>query len=140
MNLMNKPELAIADYNKAIELEPNAFNYMQRGAAYLLLEKKKLADLDQSKAYELLADDFSRRGGYDFAIKRYDDAIELKLGSADLYYKRASVYALKGDSKKALADLRQAIKLDASYKFKARKEQKFNSIKNHSEFIKLVGK
>ncbi len=140
MNLMNKPELAIADYNKAIELEPNAFNYMQRGAAYLLLEKKKLADLDQSKAYELLADDFSRRGDYDFAIKRYDDAIELKLGSADLYYKRASVYALKGDSKKALADLRQAIKLDASYKFKARKEQKFNSIKNHSEFIKLVGK
>jgi tetratricopeptide (TPR) repeat protein len=140
LNLMNKPELAIGDYNKAIELEPIAFNYMQRGAAYLLLGKNDLADMDRSKADELYGDDSSQRGNYDFAIKKYGDAINLRSGRAILYYKRALVYTLTGDSKKTIIDLREAIRLDSSYKGKARKDPQFNSIKNHPDFMRLVGK
>lgn len=140
MNQMNKPELAIADYNKAIELEPVAFNYMNRGEAYLLLGKNDLAEIDRSKADELYADDFSKRGDYEFAIEKYGDAIKRIPGRATLYYKRALVYTLAGDSKKAMIDLKEAIRLDSSYKVKARKDPQFNSIKNHPDFIKLVGK
>jgi tetratricopeptide (TPR) repeat protein len=139
MNLMNKPERAIEDYSKAIELEPVAFNYMQRGAAYLLLGKNDLAEIDRSKADELYADDFSKRGNYDFAIEKYGDVIKLTPGRANLYYKRALVYTLTGDSKKAIIDLREAIRLDSSYKVKARKDPQFSSIKKHPDFIKLVG-
>ena len=140
INPMNKPELAIADYDKAIELEPVAFNYMQRASAYLLLGKKNLADMDRSKASELYADDFSRRGDYDFAIGKYDDAIELKPGNSTLHYKRALAHAGRGDSKKAIIDLREAVRLDSSNKVKAQKDPQFKSIKNHPDFIKLVGK
>jgi len=37
-------------------------------------------------------------------------------------------------------DLREAIGLDSSYKVKTQKDPKFNSIKNHPDFVKPVGK
>ena len=45
---------ALADYNKAIELDPNyASAYLNRGNAKLLLNQKDSACLDFSKAGEL---------------------------------------------------------------------------------------
>ncbi|NPU84789.1 MAG: tetratricopeptide repeat protein [Syntrophaceae bacterium] len=140
LNLMNKPESAIADYSKAVELEPIGFNFKQRGIMYEMIGRKNLALSDYSKAAELYGDDASRRGDYEFAIDQYNDAVKLKPERATLFYKRALVYALMGDSKKALTDLKKAMELDSSCKDSARKAPQFNSIRNHPGFIKLVGK
>ena len=81
-------DLAIKDYNKAIELKPNdASLYYNRGLAY------------------------NKKGKVDLAIKDFDKAIELSLNDADVYNNRGDAYGTKGEFDKAFTDFRKAIEL-----------------------------
>lgn len=84
-----KWEQAYADFNQAIELEPeNADAYRYRGATY-----HKLGDAKS-------------------ALKDYNQAIKLDPNKSDLFLNRGILQADGGDSANALSDLDEAIRLN----------------------------
>ena len=79
---------AIADYNKAIELNPNdADAYYNRGCTY------------------------GEMGEYEKAIADFNKAIELNPHDAGAYYNRALAYKEKVELPKAVSDLEKCIGL-----------------------------
>ena len=85
---------AIADYTKAIALDPNdATAYNNRGFAYY------------------------RKGESDRAIADYTKAIALEPKRARAYFSRGLAYKTRGDKEKAIADLRKALEIDPSYQY-----------------------
>ncbi len=85
-------ELAIQDYNRAIELRPGyAEPYNNRGNA------------------------FGNLGNHARSIPDFDKAIELKPAYAEAYNNRGVTRATLGDAPGAIRDLTQAIRLRADY-------------------------
>jgi lipoprotein NlpI len=82
-------DLAIADYNEAIRLDPK-----------------------YSFAYNNLGNAYRANGDYDRAVANYNAAIRLDRKSVAAYYNRASAYYGKGDKNGAIADYSEAIRLD----------------------------
>jgi tetratricopeptide (TPR) repeat protein len=80
-------EAAVADYTKAIEIEP-----------------------DYSDAYNNRGLTYSDRGDKDRAIADYTKAIELKPDYAEAYYNRGVDYSDKRDKDRAIADYRRSLK------------------------------
>lgn len=79
---------AIADYNKAVELQPNdPYSYMRRAYAY-----------EREKLYEKAIPDFSKM-------------IELSPTNSHYYNARADAYAQNGQYREARDDFKQAIQL-----------------------------
>lgn len=154
--VLQKTELAVADLSRAIELEgPDDLfaphDYMLRAMSYEKLGKFDLAIQDWNTLLKRKPDDpfylsiradlYSKIGKYDQAIKDYSKSIALKPREAvAAYYGRALIYAFKGDSRKSIQDLRNAIQLDPGYKAKVLSEAGFNSLQHHPDFIKLIGK
>jgi tetratricopeptide (TPR) repeat protein len=83
---------AIADYGRAIDLNPRANYYTNRGLAYSSLD-----DLDR-------------------AIEDYDEAIRLDAKHATAWNNRGVAYEKKGDLPRALRNFNEAIRLDPDYK------------------------
>ncbi len=82
-------DLAIAEYNKVIKLDPNSANaYYNRGLAYY--HKKE----------------------YDQAIADYNKAIAINPNYTDAYIYRGNAYNEKKESDKAMADYNKAIAID----------------------------
>lgn len=85
-----KYELAVADYNKAIELNPKAVSlYLSRGRIF-----------------------YSKKD-YASAVADYSQAIELNPEST-LYFIRGDSYEKMGELQKAVADYQKAVELDAN--------------------------
>ena len=83
---------AIADYNAAIELDPNnTVAYNNRGNAWYI------------------------KGDLDSAIDDYNAAIGLKPNYARAYYNKGNAWRRKGNFDKAIADYDAAIRLDPNY-------------------------
>lgn len=90
-NLKGEYELAVSDYNKAIELNPaDAASYLNRGQAY------------------------SAKKSYDLAILDYDKTIQLDPKDSTAYLNRAGIYEQKGNLLQAVSDYQKAIEFDAS--------------------------
>jgi tetratricopeptide (TPR) repeat protein len=117
---------AIADYNKAIELDPNfALAYSSRGYAYDNLKQWQKAIADYNQAIKLdpnsVAAYYNRGVFYgnlkqwQKAIADYNQAIKLDPNFALAYNNRGVVYYNLKQWQKALADYNQAIELDPNY-------------------------
>jgi tetratricopeptide (TPR) repeat protein len=113
---------SIADYNKAIELNPNhADAYYKRGDAYDEMGEYGKALADYGKAIGLNPNDalaycnrgcaYGEIGEYEKAIADYNKAIELNPNDALAYYNRGLVYHEKGEVPKAVSDLEKCIGL-----------------------------
>ena len=90
-NLKGEFELAVGDYNKAIELNSkDAAAYLNRGRAY------------------------SGKKSYELAILDFDRTIELDPKDSTAYFKRGDVYEKKGNLQQAISDYQKAAELDAS--------------------------
>ena len=126
-------DLAIADYNKAIRLNPKlAYAYSQRGNAYYNKGDYHLAIADYNQAIQLdpkLANAYNvrgiiydKKGDYDRAFADYNQAIKLEPNLASAYIGRGIIYNEKGDYDRAFTDYNQAIKLDPklAYAYKGR--------------------
>ena len=88
---LNKPEKALTDFNKAIDLEPGrAGGYLGRANALNTLQH------------------------YREALQDYDKTIELDPGPglANAYVNRAVAYSHLGENKKAIADYEKGLELD----------------------------
>lgn len=84
-------DMAIANYNKVIELNPkNSASYLSRGLSY-----------------------FNKRS-YDRAVSDYDKAIELAPGESIAYFNRAGTYERIGNITQAIADYQKTVDLDAT--------------------------
>ncbi|MGI8467231.1 MAG: TonB family protein [Pyrinomonadaceae bacterium] len=84
-------DLAVADYDKAIELNPkNASSYLSRGLSYY------------------------NKNSYDLAISDYNKGIELSPKESIAYFNRGDSYEKLGNAQKALADYQKAVELDAA--------------------------
>ncbi|MFB2807487.1 tetratricopeptide repeat protein [Microcystis sp. BLCC-F209] len=121
-----KYKLALDDYNKAIELNPNfAMAYNNRGGLYRLQEKYDLALSDYDKAIELnpnYAYAYNNRGGlyydqqkYDLALSDINKTIELNRNFAEAYYNRGILYYDQQKYDLALADYSKAIDINPNY-------------------------
>ena len=118
---------AVADYTKAIEIDPNGNCYWQRGMAYFALGKTALAIADCREALKNYSDDVTgdfgllaaprervadghiKKKEYDDAIAIYSELLEIDPAYAMGYYYRAGAYRAKGDVVHAIADYGSAI-------------------------------
>jgi tetratricopeptide (TPR) repeat protein/beta-lactamase regulating signal transducer with metallopeptidase domain len=116
-------EDAIADFDKAIDLDPGkAVAYVARGSAYYELDQLDNAISDYSKAIEINPDFavayqnrgsvYYRLGQLDNAICDYDKAIEINPDFAVAYHDRGSVYHSQGRSRDAISDYSKTLELN----------------------------
>ncbi|WP_299623492.1 tetratricopeptide repeat protein, partial [Pelagibius sp.] len=121
-NDLEQFEKAVADYDKAIELDPKyAAAYNNRGNAHDDLEQFEKAVADYDKAIELdpkYAAAYNNRGNvhYDLeqfekAVADYDKAIELDPKDAIAYKNRGRLRFILGQFVKAEQDLTKSTKL-----------------------------
>ncbi len=125
-NRTGRHDAAIADYTKAIALNPDfAAAYGNRGSAYGRAGRNDDAIADYTRAIVLRPDvattyhdrglGYARKGAYDEAIADYTRAIALKHDFANAYDSRGSAYDAKHLYDKAIADYTQAITLRPDY-------------------------
>ena len=118
----NSTDLAVADFDEAIRLDPAFANaYYNRAAAYRAKGEldRALADYDKAIQLDPDPDTFINRGSIhldkgkiDLAMADYDKAIELKPSYALAFNARGFAFKVKGDLDKAIADYDKAIQLD----------------------------
>jgi tetratricopeptide (TPR) repeat protein len=113
---------ALADFNQAIQLQPNSsFAYLNRAALYFVKQDYNLAltDLNQviqlqpnfDLAYVKRGSVYFFQGDYDSALADLDHAIQLQPNSASSYSIRGEIHVKRDDLDRAIADFSQAIKL-----------------------------
>jgi PGF-CTERM protein len=114
---------AIADYNKAIEFDPNEGNaYNNRGNTYQDLQQYDSAIEDYNRAIELDPNDagaYNNRGNiyhdlqqYKKAIEDYNKAIERNPNLVQGYYNRGNSYYNLEQYERAIEDYNKAIELN----------------------------
>ena len=119
-------EAAVAEYDRAIELEPSFFQaYSNRGAAYTQLGRPELTVKDLDEAIRLrptLAVSYSNRGmahgamgEYARGIRDLDRAIHLNARFPDFYSSRGYLYSVLGRRQRVIQDFNRAIKLDSKF-------------------------
>jgi tetratricopeptide (TPR) repeat protein len=117
---------AIADFNKAIQLNPNdAVAYSNRGLAWNKKgdQDKAIADFNKaiqlnpnfSIAYNYRGIALYKKGYLDKAIADFNKAIQLNPNDAVAYNHRGLAWYKKGDLDKAIADFNKAIQLNPNY-------------------------
>jgi len=115
-------DMAMADYNKTIELNPKfGWAYYFRGQIYIDRGQYDLAIVDCSKLIELMPKYvgnyyrgfcYYKKGQYDMAIADFNKAIELNPHDALAYSFRGIAYFDKGQYDMAMADYNKAIEFD----------------------------
>ena len=117
------PVAAIADYNRAIELDPDdAAVYYNRGNAHVDQGNPVRAIADYSHALELDPDNAAayynrgyiqqNQGDLAAAIADYSQTLELDSAYATVYYNRGGAFYDQGNPVMAIADYSRALELD----------------------------
>lgn len=84
-------DLAVNDYNKAIELNPkDAVAYLNRGRAY------------------------HDKTNYDLAIADFDKVIEINPKETSAYLNRGDAFEKKGNAQQAIGDYKKVVEIDAN--------------------------
>jgi tetratricopeptide (TPR) repeat protein len=122
---MGRYEQALADFDKAIELDPSYdWAIAHRGETYRQMGRYEEALADFGKAIELdpsyhwaiasRGQTYLQMGRYEQALADLDKAIELDPSSGWVIAHRGEIYLQMGGHEQALADLDKAIELDPS--------------------------
>jgi tetratricopeptide (TPR) repeat protein len=122
--VMDELDQALADYNRAIQIQPTALRYSNRANAKRLMDDTAgaLADLDEALRLDpKRATVFAVRGliwahdkkDPDRAIADYSKAIEIEPNFTSSYTYRGQAYEQKGDRDRARADYKKALSLPA---------------------------
>ncbi len=142
-------ETSLTAFDNLIRLKPEEASY-QIGRGQMLYELKrfdealeafgKALDIDPSRAdvWGMKASTLSKLGRFDEAFVSIGKAIEIFPDDPTNIYNRACIYSLKGDKANALADLKKAIGLEASFKEYARTDADFTDLYDDEEFKNLT--
>ena len=117
---------AMADYDRAIQLNPTSSAYGDRANAYRGKGdyEKSLSDSNESvrlnprnaQAYFGRGHTYEAILEYDKALADYNRALELDSNMAGVYFNRAGIYyETKRDYAKAIADYKEAVRADAEF-------------------------
>jgi len=98
-------DLAIADYDRAIELRP-----------------------DYAEAYNNRGNAYAHKGDHDRAIADYDRAIQLQPDLAEAYYNRGLAYKQRGEEEKAIADFEKFLELSNDPYWRQRAERQLQEL------------
>jgi tetratricopeptide (TPR) repeat protein len=123
---MKQWDKAIADYTKAIELDPQYTDaYYNRGVSWdnagewekAIADYSKAIELDPgySKAYDNRGVICGKIGKLDMAIADCSKAIETDPKSAEAYDNRGLAYSYRGEWDKAIADYTRATELETNF-------------------------
>ena len=123
---MEQYERAIADYDKAIEINTEDANaYNNPGLSYSLIKETQRALFDYDKAIEIDPNNsevYYNRGSsytdlkqYERAIADYDKAMEIEPSLAGVYRNRGNSNAGLGEFERAIADYDKAIEIMPVY-------------------------
>jgi tetratricopeptide (TPR) repeat protein len=112
---------AIAELNRAIEIDPRAESYYNRGFAYFSKNDldKAIADWNSAvnldprdaRAFRQRGNAYFTKGDYRLAVADYNRAIELEPGDAKAHYNRGLVFKARGEADKAIADFNTVLTL-----------------------------
>jgi tetratricopeptide (TPR) repeat protein len=114
---------AIADYNKALELDPtHIFAYNNRGNVFAILGQYDKAIADYNRAIQLnphYASPYNGRGNaylfqgeFSRALAEFNRALEIEPGYASPYCGRGNVYLFQGEFSRALAEYNRAMEIE----------------------------
>jgi tetratricopeptide (TPR) repeat protein len=114
---------AIADYNRAIELNPGHPDaYFYRGTAYLIKDDySRVIETDPNNitAYFYRGASYCLKADLDLAIADFSSAIKLDPEDAAAYHNRGLAYYLRNemgdDINNAIADYETALKINPDY-------------------------
>jgi tetratricopeptide (TPR) repeat protein len=125
---------ALADYNRAIELDSNEpATWYNRGMIYQLIKKDydkaitnyaeairlkpDFADAIESLAtvYFTRGNEYYNNGEYDKALADYNRSIELDQNDPATWYNRGHIYVIKKDYGKAIANYAEVIRIKPDY-------------------------
>ena len=117
-------ERAIADFTKAIELDPTHASY-NKGLVHAAKDELDLAiaayteairlDPSYAVAYNSRGNSHVAKGERELAIADFDAAIRLDPKLSVAYSNRCAAYSYKADMERAIADCDQAVKLEPNY-------------------------
>jgi tetratricopeptide (TPR) repeat protein len=117
-------ERAIADYTKAMELDPKRAAY-NRGLVHITrgehdqaiaeFDAAIRADAQDAAAYNVRANSYNAKGERDRAIADWNESIRLDPKLASAYLGRGNAFNAKGDRELAIVDAMEAIRLDPNY-------------------------
>ena len=126
--LLGKPQEALNDFNKTIEISTSLDNqkklelYKLRAQAYIYLGENRKAIEDFTEAIKLDSNNanlYSKRGKsylevieLRLSLKDYDQAIKIDPSKAEYYAGRGDVFTKKGDYRMAIEDYGMALQLD----------------------------
>jgi tetratricopeptide (TPR) repeat protein len=147
---------AIADYNAAIELDPEYhYAYYNRGISYFERRDidRAIADFTRvirinpkyAQAYNNRGTAYKEKQDYDQALSDYDQAIKVNPKDASFYNNRGVAWKNKGEYDRAIADYNEAIRLNPKYAIAYSnlgnvyysKSEYDRAIANYTEAIKL---
>ncbi|MHC5748220.1 MAG: tetratricopeptide repeat protein, partial [Nostoc sp.] len=116
---------AIADYTKAIKLQPDYAD-----AYYLIYDDAKATQLKSEIAdiYFYRGDAYLNQQNYDFAIADYTKVIELQPRYAEAYYNRGRAYLSKGDNQKARDNYKKVVELTDNSKLHQQAQQQLQKL------------
>lgn len=124
---MKKYDLAVADYNKLLELNPTYYTsaYNNRGVAYKNLKEYDKAVADFTRALEMdstnkhatknRGDCYREQKNYSQALEDYTQALSIDSNYQDAYFWRAWIYGELKNYEKALTDWNRLIELNPNY-------------------------
>jgi tetratricopeptide (TPR) repeat protein len=142
-------EDAIASLDRALEINPERTDIWWQKANFLTASSRyenALHCLEQVKEkepnnYQIWRDrsvPLMKLGRYEEAETSLKRAVNLKQDDPGSFYNGARLYALQGNSKLAIKNLRQAIALDPSVRETAKSEPDFVDLESNEDFNKLV--
>ena len=122
----NEPDKGLADFNKAIELDPKATlpYYHRANLAYERKEYDKALedyntvirnDPEFDWAYHVRGWIYYRRKDYDKALVDYEKAIQLVPSESVFYRDRGNIALIRKQYDQAMADFSKSIELDPKY-------------------------
>lgn len=155
--LMNNDSLALLDYAKTLELNPDYTDaFYNRGIIYQDAGSYELALKDYTRAIKkeplYIGDAYNNRGNVylatnevEKALADYDKALEYDSTNAKIYCNRAWAHYMSDDFDKALSDCNKALALDSlninaitkRASIYEKKEQYAEAIKDYKNVIKL---
>ncbi|MBN2172993.1 MAG: tetratricopeptide repeat protein [Bacteroidales bacterium] len=136
-------------FEKLIELQPDeATNWIGKGQMLYALNrydealeafnKYTLIDTTRTDVWGMKASTLARLGRFDEAINIINKNLEQSPDDPTSIYNRACIYSIKGDKAIALADLKSAIELEASFRKYARTDEDFRSLYEDEDFKNLT--